>query len=210
MSHRTVLTRAALVLVLLWTAVWAVRSFAASKAVTAERVQERIANAGFADWSQLETTPNPAEQRRREQALRDIAALVNRLDFHERQKDRRSRSGENFFRKLSPAEKNLFLELTVVETMSRFMEALDTMPADQRRKFVEQGLREIESGQTEEELTRARELGADLLEKISREGLRAYFLKASAQTKLDLAPLMQAVNEAMQGLRGNEFGPHSQ
>jgi len=31
--------------------------------------------------------------------------------------------------------------------------------------------------------------------------------KASADTKLDLAPLMEAMNEVMQGLRGNEFGP---
>jgi hypothetical protein len=37
--------------------------------------------------------------------------------------------------------------------------------------------------------------------------MRAYFDKASADTKLDLAPLMEAMNEVMQGLRGNEFGP---
>jgi len=36
--------------------------------------------------------------------------------------------------------------------------------------------------------------------------MRAYFDKASADTKLDLAPLMKAINEEMQGLRGNEFG----
>ena len=46
----------------------------------------------------------------------------------------------------------------------------------------------------------------DLLTKISEEGMRAYFNKASADTKLDLAPLMEAMNEVMQGLRGNEFG----
>ena len=50
-------------------------------------------------------------------------------------------------------------------------------------------------------------MGGDLLAKIIQEGMRAYFDKASADTKLDLAPLMQAMNEAMQGLRGNEFGP---
>ena len=31
----------------------------------------------------------------------------------------------------------------------------------------------------------------------------------NGQTKLDLAPLMEAVNETMQGLRGNEFGPRN-
>jgi hypothetical protein len=91
--------------------------------------------------------------------------------------------------------------------MNRFMEALDAMPPEQRRSFVEKGLKEVKEGSTEQEMARADELGSDLLEKISQEGMRAYFEKSSADTKLDLAPLMEAVNETMQGLRGNQFGP---
>ena len=136
--------------------------------------------------------------------------MVNRLDFQEREKNRRNRGGEEFFRKLSTSEKNLFIELTVMESMNRFMESLDAMPPEQRRKFVEQGLKEVETGRTAEEMARADELGSDLLEKISQEGMRAYFEKSSTQTKLDLAPLMEAINETMQGLRGNEFGPRTQ
>jgi hypothetical protein len=135
---------------------------------------------------------------------------VNRLDFREREINRRSRANEEFFRKLSTSEKSLFIDLTVMESMNRFMEALDSMPPEQRRNFVEQGLREVEEGRTEEDIARAKELGQDVLEKISREGIRAYFEKSSAQTKLDLAPLMEAINETMQGLRGNEFGPRTQ
>jgi hypothetical protein len=56
-------------------------------------------------------------------------------------------------------------------------------------------------------MARADELSADLLDRISSEGMRAYFEKASTDTKLDLAPLMEAMNEIMQGLRGNQFGP---
>ncbi len=91
--------------------------------------------------------------------------------------------------------------------MSRFMESLDGMKPQQRRQFVELGLKEIQQGRTSEEMARADELGADLLDKISQEGMRAYFEKSSADTKLDLAPLMEAMNETMQGLRGNEFRP---
>ena len=91
--------------------------------------------------------------------------------------------------------------------MGRFMESLDTMKPEQRKKFVEQGLKEINEGRTQSEMARADELGADLLEKISQQGMKAYFEKSSSDTKLDLAPLMEAMNETMQGLRGNEFGP---
>ena len=138
--------------------------------------------------------------------MRRIAGMVNRLDFKEREKNRENRATEDFFRKLNLREKNMFIDLTIVETMGRFMEALDQMPAEQRKQFVQQGLEEIQQGRTEEEMARAQEMDDQLLTKISQEGMRAFFNEASADTKLDLAPLMEAMNEVMQGLRGNEFG----
>ena len=53
----------------------------------------------------------------------------------------------------------------------------------------------------------AKALGADVLGKISLDGMRAYFGNSSSDTKRSLAPLIEVVNETMQGLRGNEFGP---
>lgn len=210
MNRRNVVIKALAALVLVWLSVWAVRSYAASRKVTAESLNQQIQKARFADWSNLDSTPNAAEAKRRESNLRDIASTLNRLDFQEREKNRRNRSAEDFFRKLTSDEKNLFIELTVMESMNRFMESLDSMPAEQRKRFVAQGLKEVQEGRTAEDMERANELGEDLLEKISQEGMRAYFEKSSADTKLDLAPLMEAINETMQGLRGNEFGPRRQ
>jgi len=201
------ITLAAVVLIGAWSAVWAVRSTAASRKITAESVAQSIAKADFADWSDMQGTPPEGAAKRREEALREIAGRINRLDFNEREANRRSRATEDLFRKLSPREQSLFIDLTVAESMNRFMQSLDAMPPEQRRRFVEQGLREIADGRTADEVNRARELGDDLLEKITREGMRAYFEKSSTETKLDLAPLMQAVHETMQGLRGNQFGP---
>lgn len=207
MNRRKVIWKAALVLAVVWMGVWAIRSFSASRKITAESLNLRIQQANFADWSDRESPPDAAEAKRREEELREIANIVNRLDFQEREKNRENRSGDAFFRKLSSSEKSLFIDLTVMESMNRFMESIDAMPPAQRRKFVERGLREIEQGRTQEEMVRAEQLGADLLDKITKEGMRAYFEKSSTDTKLDLAPLMEAINETMQGLRGNEFGP---
>ncbi|MGL4400083.1 MAG: hypothetical protein ACRCXD_09470 [Luteolibacter sp.] len=207
MRHRHVIIKAALVLLAVWGCVWAVRAYAGSKKITAERVNRAVAEANFADWSADASLHSPAEASRRQEELRKIATLVNRLDFQEREKNRENRSGETFFRKLSPDEKNLFIELTVVESMTRFMESLDAMKPEQRKKFVEQGLKELEEGRTQAEMERADQLGSDLLDQITQQGMKAYFEKSSSDTKLDLAPLMEAMNETMQGLRGNEFGP---
>jgi len=208
MSFRQgILLRAALVLALVWGCVWGLQGFAASRKITAGRISKEITTANFADWSSGATPMNSDEARRREAEIRRLADLFNRLDFQEREKNREGRAGESFFRKLAAGEKSLFIQLTVVESMSRFMESLDGMKPQQRRQFVEQGLKEIQQGRTGLEMERADKLGADLLDKISQEGMRAYFEKSSADTKLDLAPLMEAMNEAMQGLRGNEFRP---
>ena len=207
MARREVFIKAALVLIGVWACVWGVRAYAGSKKITAESLNREVAEANFADWSQQQSAADSAEAARREKELRKIASLVNRLDFQEREKNRENRTGENFFRKLSPNEKGLFINLTIVESMGRFMESLDAMKPDQRKKFVEQGLKEIQSGKTGADMARADELGSDLLDKISQEGMKAYFEKSSSDTKLDLAPLMEAMNETMQGLRGNEFGP---
>lgn len=206
-ARRNVFIKAAVFLVIVWACVWALRSVAGARKITAERLNREIAAANFADWSQENTATNPAEASRRETELRDIAGLVNRLDFQEREKNRDTRAGEAFFRKLSPEEKSLFIDLTIMESMGRFMESLDAMKPEQRKKFVEKGLNDIREGRTEAEMARADETASDLLDRISQEGMRAYFEKSSAETKLDLAPLMEAINETMQGLRGNEFGP---
>lgn len=208
MRRQEIFIKAALILICVWAAVWGIRAYAGSRKITADRLSREMAGANFSDWSDQNLVPDSAEAARREKKLRDIAAMVNRLDFQEREKNRRDHAGEKFFRNLSGHEKSLFIDLTIVESMNRFMESLDAMPPAQRKKFVEQGLKEIEAGRTEEDLARTKEMGSDLLQKISQEGTRAYFEKSSAQTKLDLAPLMEAVNETMQGLRGDEFGPH--
>ena len=207
MRRNKVLLQALVALLLLWGAVAAVRAYAASKQVTAARVSEAVDEAAFEDWSEQSSAPDTERAKQRDKKLREVAGLVNRLDFAEREKNREERATEGMFRRMSPAEKKLFIDLTVRESMGKFMEAIDQLPPEKRKEFVEKGIREIQSGKTGEEMARAQELGDDLLETVASEGMRAYFEKASADTKLDLAPLMESMNEVMQGLRGQEFGP---
>jgi len=210
MSRRDVWIKTIGVLVLVWASVWGIRTYAESRKITAERVDRYVQDAKFADWSEGKPGGADGEAAKRDKDLREIAGMVNRLDFEEREKNRDDRKGEQFFRKLSADEKGLFINLTIAESMGHFMEALDAMKPEQRKKFVEQGLKEVREGKTKENMERTDALAEDLLDKISQEGMKAYFEKSSADTKLDLAPLMEAMNETMQGLRGNEFGPPRQ
>lgn len=206
MTRRAVYVRAALVLALVWGSVWGVRSWAARHRVTAATVEAEIHEAALVDLSQQTAAVEEPISPEREARIRGIAEQINQLDFTERQKNRESRVVEEFFRSLSPQEKDLFLDLTIAQAMDKFMVALDAMKPEQRKKFVEQGLKELQAGRTEEELKQTEGLSKEVMERISREGMRAFFQKANRQTKLDLAPLMQSMNEVMQGMRGNEFG----
>lgn len=210
MARKRAIIRALVFLALVWGLVSGIRAIAGSQRVTAEKVAAAIDARPLEDWSARGDAGDQRRAGERDAHLREIAGLFNRLDFAEREKAREERIGEDFFRRLSDPEKERFIDLTIEQSMKTFMTALDALPAKERRRYVEQGLREIEDGRTEEEMQRARELSEDLLARISEQGMKAYFEDASADTKLDLAPLMEAMNELMQGLRGNEFGPARQ
>lgn len=205
MTRWNVTLKVVVVLTLVWSGVWAVRVFAQSREDTAARVARVIAGVAFADWSGRSPQPDNPEARQREAKLREIAGLVNLLDFQQREAHRRDRSDAALFSKLSPQEKSLYMDLTVMETFRRFMKSLDRMPPQQRKQFVEQGLREFAQGGSEEDGARAKILGTAMLSNISTDSIRAYLESSNADTKLKLAPLIETVNETMQGLRGNEF-----
>ncbi len=204
-----IFSQALAVMAFVWASVFAVRSFAGSKKITSERIKVEMSELSLADWSKEghRAAGWEAEAQRRREGIREIAAMINRLDFAEREKNRENRIGEKFFERLSSEEKEFFIEETIVETMTRFMSALDQMPPEQRKNFVDRGMKEIANGRTAEEMERAEGLSENLLTRIGQEGMRAYFEEASVETKLDLAPLMEAMNEIMQGMRGTEFGP---
>lgn len=209
MRRKRVLIQTLLALVLLWGVVTAVRAFAGSKQITAAKIAAEADAAAFEDWSQHASAPDAARGKEREKKIREMADLVNRLDFAEREKARDERALERMTERMSNDEKVIFIDLTVRESMGRFMEAIDNLPPEKRKQFVEKALKDIETGRTAEEMERLQKLGKDVIEKVQSEGMRAYFEKASADTKLDLAPLMESTNELMQNLRGQEMGPGS-
>lgn len=204
MKRRVLLQGIAICAVVWLVAVGAQRFFGGMKA-SAAKLEAEVREANFADWEGEEEVPDAAEGLRREEQLRKVAVILNGLDFREREKFRDSGLDRAFFRRLAKPEQILFFELTYEESIKRMMEALDGLSPEDRKKFVEKGLKELEEGLAQEDMARMKELGDDLLERAAKEGFQEFMQTASAETKMDLAPLMEAMNEAMQGLRGQEW-----
>ena len=185
-----------LVISTLWLAVWGVSGWASDRKATADRVAEMIEESNFDDWSSEMSDAVDADGRRGR--LEQIAEVFNRLDLRERERLQDSRAGLKLFQRLNPSERIYFLELTLTKSMERMMEAFDKMDPKERQRLVEKSLRDME-GQGGEDLVRLKEEDPEVIDRIVKEGLAAYYQNASAETKMDLAPLMDAFGEMLNG-----------
>ncbi|MDB4436262.1 hypothetical protein N9139_02180 [Akkermansiaceae bacterium] len=183
-------------LIAIWLVVWGVTTWTDGRKATAERVSEMIYDSSFDDWSQEVGSKLNSSARR--DKIEDIAKVLNRLDLRQREKLHDTRAGMKLFTRLSTDEKVYFLELTLTQSMKRMMEAFDQMPEKERERLVEKSLRDLQ-GQGGEDITRLQDEDPEVIERIVKEGLGAYYQKASAETKMDLAPLMDAFGEVLSG-----------
>lgn len=197
---RNLLIKSLLLLAGLWVLVWGGMKLAGGRTATAERAEKLIAKANFEDRSEAEGSAD--EKKRRREDLKEFAEVLNRMDLRERERMREKRVGEDLFNKLSSDERTYFVELTLTASMKRMMQAFDEMEPEKRNKFAQRALKNMEEGRDGADLAEMREENPELLRKITAEGMKAFYQDSSAETKLDLAPVMEAFSEAMQGFSG--------
>lgn len=193
------MVRALIALALVWGAVWAVRSAAGSFRITAERIERESA----------ELAALPPGDTGREAKLRKIAGMIERLDYLERAEHRRLGTSASLFERLTPPEQALFVDLTVMPGLESLLDSMESLPARQRKRFIEQGIREMseDSGGSPNP---AMGQAVKLMEKADVSQLRMMLKMAGPRLKLQLAPLADAVNEALQGMNGAGYGPRRQ
>lgn len=189
-------------ILVLWLAVFGIKSLLAPHQATPERLDTLVEEAKLEDFSRFGNLPNDEITLQRFESMEKVASVVNRLDLDGQEQSRASL--EAFFEKLSVSERHQFIELTA-ESFTRFFDALDALTPEARRDFIERGIRELENGTTEKSMKLIMEKDPQLLERIAQNGMKAYFENASAETKMELAPFLKATNEVMQGIRGQPF-----
>lgn len=190
------LIKGAILLIAIWAVVWGVTSWTDGRKATAKRVSQMIDDSIFDDWSS--DVGNSTDSTDRRDQLENIAKVLNRLDLRQREKLHDSRAGMKLFTRLSAEEKIYFVELTLTQSMRRMMEAFDKMPEKERERLVEKSLKDLQ-GQGGDDLERLQNEDPAVIDRIVKRGLGAYYQNASAETKMDLAPLMDAFGEVLSG-----------
>ena len=93
------------------------------------------------------------------------------------------------------------MEKRIGKAFNQMMNAFNDMERSERKQLVERTLKRMKDDEGERvQLERLEEADPEATEKIVNEGLRAYYQEASAETKLDLAPLMEQMQRNLQGL----------
>lgn len=136
--------------------------------------------------------------RERGQVLEKVAKDLNQLAYEERREVRMSRKLDGFFRTLSAEEQSRFLDLTLPTGFKQMMEALNKMAPEKRKRFVTKALEDMKKRGSEIPADEQRELDANG-QKIVDQGFRSFYSEASAETKMDVAPLIEQFQKNLQG-----------
>ena len=104
---------------------------------------------------------------------------------------------------LSTSERHHFLEETVEQHFKSVMKAFNQMSREERQRIVAQARRDMQKDTPDDDnMRRLQKEDEQVYEHVVEKGLGAYYEEANADTKMDLAPLMEEMQQKMRG-----FGP---
>jgi hypothetical protein len=146
----------------------------------------------------------------REQALRELADKLNALSADERRRARLDQSVWKWFEQMTEEEKGTFIEATMPTGFKQMLTAFEQLPEDRRRKAIDDSLRRLKEEQAKLQAGDAGfnpanptgpNLSPELQAKVRTMGLNAFYSQSSAQTKAELAPVLEELQRVMESGR---------
>ncbi len=136
--------------------------------------------------------------RDRAKIIEKTATQLNQLGYEDRQQFRMGRRLDGFFRALTPEEQGRFLDLTLPAGFKQMMEALNKMTPEKRQKFVDRALTDMKKREGERPPDAQLDATA---KKIIDQGFKSFYSEASADVKMDVAPLIEQLQKNLHGGR---------
>lgn len=169
--------------------------------VTAEKVK------AYATSVDLSTLSGDA----RAKALRKLADMLNALSIEDRRKARVEHVSRDWFEKMTEEEKAAFIEATMPTGFKQMLTAFEQLPEEKRRKSIDDSLRRLREAQGSPASGRGGPnqggtngppvLSDELQAKIRTIGLKTFYSQSSAQTKAELAPVLEELQRTMESGR---------
>jgi hypothetical protein len=190
-----------LAVVAIWVVAVAGYRIAENSGVTAEKLK---AYADSVDLGRLS-----AEERAK--ALARLAGMLNRLPYEERRRARLDGTSWRWLEQMTEEEKGNFIEATLPTGFKQMLTAFEQLPEDKRGRAIGDAVRRLreagtrlaaEGGEINPEGTNhPPALSPELQARIRTIGLKAFYSQSSAQTKAELAPLLEELQRMMESGR---------
>ena len=193
---------AAAILLVIWAVAFAGYMIAKNAKVTPDKVRAFVDTTDFSHLTGAD----------RETALQRLAAMLNALTMEERQGLRRDRTIAGWFNEMTEAEKGEFLDKTAPTGFKQMINAFQGLPQDKRQQVVSRAVRQLKeqrsqmgAGQmpqgTNSMATNNIILDQQLQDQVTKIGLQTFYSQSSAETKAELAPLLEEMQTTMQSGR---------
>jgi len=165
---------------------------------TPEKVKAYVESVDFSKLSAAE----------RAKAIRKLADMLNKLSLEDRRRARLERLTWNWFNEMTEEEKGTFLEATMPTGFKQMLTSFEQLPEEKRKKTVDDALRRLKEAQTQDPSTASNNgtngppvLSKDLEAKVRSIGLQTFYSQSSAQTKAELAPVLEELQKVMESGR---------
>ena len=196
--HRFIV-RAVAAIAAVWLAAWAGFYFFENRKVTADKVRVYVESV---DFSKLTGAA-------RAQALKDLTDKLNSLSYEERQRLRGDKLMQDWFATMTDDEKAQFIEATMPTGFKQMIGAFEQMPDDKRRKAIDDALKNLRAangrnpggGGPRGGTNAPPPISPELEAKVRSIGLNSFYSQSSAQTKAELAPLLEELQRQMESGR---------
>jgi hypothetical protein len=147
----------------------------------------------------------------RAKALRDLADKINALSPDERRQARVDRLWSQWFREMTEEEKGQFLDATLPSGFHQMLASFEQQPAEKRQKAIDDAIKRLRQ-ERENPLQPSKPpdpndtnappvLSEDLQQKVTTIGLSSVYGSSSAETKAELAPLLEEIQKNMESGR---------
>lgn len=179
----------------IWLVALAGHWFIEYRKMTADKVRAYVESVDFA---RLSTAA-------RAQALKELEAKLNALSYEERQRLRAEHLMSQWLALMTEDEKAQFIEATMPTGFKQMIGAFEQLPEDKRRQMIDGAMKNLRAAGTRTlaagGANNAPPISPELEAKIRTIGLNTFYSQSSAQTKAELAPLLEELQRSMESGR---------
>jgi hypothetical protein len=181
----------------IWLLCWAGIAMARNSRMTEEKVREYVHSVDFSKLSAAE----------RSKALLALADKLNALTREERLRAHLENDWKPWFAQMTEGEKEQFVEATLPTDVKQMIESFEKLPEDKRKKTIEdamKNLKKVEASGNNPIIASSNSppyLEPELAQKAETLGLKTFFTESSAETKAEMAPLLEEVQHQMESGR---------